>query len=88
MERKHGGERSDRQQQEAGKRYVMDCREQGQGCSLTISGSMEEVLSTCEMHARKAHGMRGTEEELRNQLRESVKEEGSRTEKRAEMPPA
>ena len=80
-----------------GKRYQMDCRESGQGCSLTIAGSMEEVIMAGEMHARKSHGMRGSEEEVRRQLRGFVKEEerpvvgagaGQRNEQREDMPPA
>lgn len=98
MARKHFGgggsgqrpEREQRQAGEPGKRYSMDCREADPdgNCTLVMSGSMEEVISTGEMHARKAHGMRGSEEEIRRQLRENVKEEGSRTEQRADMPPA
>jgi predicted small metal-binding protein len=109
MGRKHqgGGDSGQRSQEKQGagdgKRYTMDCREAGQDCSLSMSGSMEEVMSTGEMHARKAHGLRGTEDEVRRQLRENIKEEGGRaqeerpkagaagagrTEQRPNMPPA
>jgi predicted small metal-binding protein len=110
MARKHqgksgsGGGESGRQQGrqgDSGKRYTMDCRESGQGCTLTMSGSMEEVMMTAEMHARKTHGLRGTEEEMRRQLRDYIKEEGvserpkagvagggQRNEERQDMPPA
>src|SRR4051812_16267269 len=88
MGRKHqgGGESGQRPQSEqgaveSGKRYTMDCREAGQDCSLSMSGSMEEVMSTGEMHARKAHGMRGTEDEVRRQLKENIKEEGGQEER-------
>jgi predicted small metal-binding protein len=110
MARKHQGKsgsgrgesgRQQGQQGDSGKRYTMDCRESGQGCTLMMSGSMEEVMMTAEMHARKAHGLRGTEEEMRRQLRDSIKEEGvserpkagvagggQRNEERQDMPPA
>lgn len=98
MARKHFGsggsgdkpERRSRASGDPGKRYSFDCREGDpqSGCSLVMSGSMEEVLTTAEMHARKSHGMRGSEEEVRRQLKENVKELGSRTEQRADLPPA
>lgn len=98
MARKHfgggsSGEKPEREQRaagEPGKRYTMDCREADPGadCSLVMSGSMEEVIQTAEMHARKAHGMRGSEDDVRRQLRQNIKELGSRTEQRADMPPA
>lgn len=109
MARKHQGKgesgmsahgRQQGQQGDSGKRYTMDCRQSGQGCTLSMSGSMEEVMVTGEMHARKAHGMRGTEEDVKRQLREFIKEDAvserpragvagsQRTEERVDMPPA
>lgn len=111
MARKHQGKgesgtRTERGRQQgqpgdSGKRYAMDCRESGQDCTLMMSGSMEEVMMTAEMHARKAHGMRGTEDDVKRQLRDFIKEEGAperpkagvagaepRNEERQDMPPA
>lgn len=58
---------------EAGKRYEMDCRDSSKDCTLRISGSYDEVLSTGELHGQKAHGMSG---DVREQLKGFIREEG------------
>jgi len=44
------------------------------GCTLTISGTEEEVLRVAVLHACDAHGYKDTPE-LRDQIRASLKEE-------------
>lgn len=44
------------------KRVKMDCREAGQGCSLTIAGTEEEVRKAGRRHAVEDHGYKDDEE--------------------------
>ena len=56
-------------------RVTMDCREQPEAnCSLTISGTEDEVLEVAEYHAVAKHGMK-KEPGLRDTLRSSLKRE-------------
>lgn len=56
-------------------RVTMDCREQpGSNCSLTISGTENEVLEIGEYHATTKHGMK-PEAGLREKMRSSLKHE-------------
>jgi hypothetical protein len=55
-------------------RVTMDCRTQpGSNCSLTISGTENEVLELGEYHAATKHGEK--KEGLRDKLRSSLKHE-------------
>ena len=57
------------------KRYVLDCRQNPRaGCTLTISGSEEEVLEAAEDHVVKKHGFQKSPL-LRQQLRQFLKVE-------------
>ncbi len=59
----------------ASKRYTLDCRDYpGSKCSLSISGTEEEVLKEGEFHAVSAHGEK-KEPGLRDKLREFIKED-------------
>jgi len=57
-------------------RKVADCREfpSEKNCSLTISGTEEEVLAAATEHAVSAHGHADTPE-LREQIRGMLKDE-------------
>lgn len=57
-------------------RKVADCREfpSENNCSLTISGTEEEVLAAATEHAVSAHGHSDTPE-LREQIRGMMKDE-------------
>jgi predicted small metal-binding protein len=57
-------------------RKYIDCREipSEKNCSLKISGTEEEVLEAAVHHAVSAHGHANTAE-LREQLRQSLKDE-------------
>lgn len=57
-------------------RVIMDCRgkPEAQGCSLTISGTENEVLELAEYHATTKHGFK-KEPGLREQLRSYLKRE-------------
>lgn len=57
-------------------RKVADCREfpSEKNCSLTISGTEEEVVAAATEHAVSAHGHADTPE-LREQLRGMLKDE-------------
>lgn len=57
-------------------RVIMDCRgkPEAQGCSLTISGTENEVLELAEYHATTKHGFKN-EPGLREQLRSYLKRE-------------
>lgn len=57
-------------------RKVADCREFPSeiNCSLTISGTEQEVLDAAAMHAVAAHGETDTPE-LREQIRATLKDE-------------
>jgi predicted small metal-binding protein len=59
-------------------RKVADCREfpSEKNCSLTISGTEEEVLAAATEHAVSAHGHTDTSE-LREQIRGMLKDEVS-----------
>lgn len=57
------------------RRVVMDCRTAPKSnCSLTISGTEDEVLEAAEQHVITKHGFK-SEPGLREQLRSSLKEE-------------
>jgi predicted small metal-binding protein len=56
-------------------RYSIDCAEAGEGCSLRISGTYDEVLSAGVEHGRSAHGMSGDDRKLRDELKGYIKEE-------------
>jgi len=57
-------------------RKVADCREypSENNCSLTISGTEQEVVDAASMHAVAAHGESDTPE-LREQIRGMLKDE-------------
>lgn len=57
-------------------RKVADCREfpSEKNCSLTISGTEEEVVAAATEHAVSAHGHTSTPE-LREQIRGMLKDE-------------
>jgi predicted small metal-binding protein len=59
-------------------RKVADCRDfpSDAGCTLTISGSEDEVLDAAVAHAVSAHGHEDTDE-VRQWLRENLKDEVS-----------
>ena len=62
--------------QKALKRKVVDCRlyPSEKNCSLTITGSEEEVLGVAVRHAIEEHGHKDTPE-LRDQIRSILKDE-------------
>lgn len=57
-------------------RVTLDCREkpEAQGCSLTMSGTENEVLDVAEYHVTTKHGFK-KEPGLREQLRSFLKHE-------------
>jgi predicted small metal-binding protein len=57
-------------------RKVADCRDFPSeiGCTLTISGSEEEVVTAAVQHAVAAHGHEDTEE-VRSWVRQNLKDE-------------
>ena len=57
-------------------RKVADCRQfpSEKNCTLTISGTEDEVLEVAVQHAVTAHGHENTPE-LRNQIRSMLKDE-------------
>lgn len=56
-------------------RVTMDCRSMPEAnCSLTVSGTEDEVLQVAEYHAIDKHGYK-KEPGLREQLRSSLKRE-------------
>jgi len=57
-------------------RKVADCRQfpSEKNCTLTISGTEDEVLEVAVQHAVAAHGHKNTPE-LRNQIRSMLKDE-------------
>jgi len=57
-------------------RKVADCRQfpSEKNCTLTISGTEDEVLEVAVQHAVTAHGHKNTPE-LRNQIRSMLKDE-------------
>jgi predicted small metal-binding protein len=55
------------------KRFTLDCREAGQGCSLTMSGTFEEVLEEGVEHGKRKHGMSG--DTLRDEVKSYIKED-------------
>jgi predicted small metal-binding protein len=57
-------------------RKVADCRDfpSENGCTLTISGEEDEVVTAATQHAVSAHGHEDTEE-VRGWLRENLKDE-------------
>jgi hypothetical protein len=59
-------------------RKVADCRDfpSDNGCTLTIAGEEDEVLTAAVAHAVSAHGHADTEES-RTWLRENLKDEVS-----------
>ena len=57
------------------KRYTMDCREAGEGCSLTLSGTYDEVLQAGVAHAQSAHGMKGDDAKIREDVKGFIKEQ-------------
>lgn len=57
-----------------GGRFTLDCREYpGSKCSMTISGTKDEVLNEGLYHAKQFHGEK--EEGLRDRLSKVLKEE-------------
>jgi predicted small metal-binding protein len=60
----------------AGKRKVIDCRNfpSENNCTLTISGTEEEVLDLAVLHATTAHGQENTRE-LRSEIRSMLQDE-------------
>ncbi len=59
-------------------RKIADCRrfESEEGCTLTIIGEEDEVITTAAQHAVAAHGHQDGPE-LRSQLRSLLEEEDS-----------
>ena len=57
-------------------RKVADCRDfpSESGCSLTISGEEDEVVTAALQHAMSVHGHQDTDE-VRAWLRENLKDE-------------
>ncbi len=55
-------------------RKVFDCRELPGDCTLSISGTQEEVLAAQALHAAAAHGQ-ADDAELREFIRAYLKEE-------------
>lgn len=57
-------------------RKVADCRDfpSDNGCTLTISGEEDEVVTAATQHAVSAHGHHDTEE-VRTWLRQNLKDE-------------
>jgi len=57
-------------------RKMADCRQfpSEKNCTLTISGTEDEVLEVAVQHAVTAHGHKNTPE-LRNQIRSMLKDE-------------
>ena len=57
-------------------RKVADCRDlpSETGCTLTISGQEDEVITTAVQHSVAVHGHQDTEE-VRAWLRENLKDE-------------
>ncbi len=57
-------------------RKVADCRDfpSESGCTLTISGELDEVVSAATQHAVSVHGHADTEE-VRTWLRDNLKDE-------------
>jgi len=52
-------------------RYTADCRKYDGGCTLTVSGTLGEVMKTAIHHAVTAHGHKNTatfRKELRSML--------------------
>jgi hypothetical protein len=66
---------SKREETEMG-RKVADCRDfpSETGCTLTISGEEDEVITAAVQHAVSVHGHQDTEE-VRTWLRENLKDE-------------
>ncbi len=58
------------------KRKVADCRQfpSEKQCTLTITGTEEEVLTVAVWHAVQSHGHKDTPQ-LRNQIRAMLKDE-------------
>lgn len=63
--------------EKSNRRFVIDCREAGKGCSLTIGGNYDEVLETGVLHAKSKHGMAGDDATVRQALKSFIKEEVS-----------
>jgi len=59
-------------------RKMVDCRDfpSQAKCTLTIAGEEDEVVRAAVLHAVDVHGHRDTPD-LRNELRKSLKPEGS-----------
>ncbi len=62
-------------QESKGKRFGLDCREAGEGCSLKLSGTYDEVLEAGTQHGIRTHGMKGGEEKVREDIKGYIKEE-------------
>jgi len=60
----------------AEKRYVADCRKMPSesGCTLTIAGRQDEVVTAAAQHAAAVHGHSDTPE-LREQIKSMLEEE-------------
>jgi len=57
------------------KRVMIDCRQHpGSDCSVTISGTEEEVMSLAVYHGKTRHGMKD-DDKTRAELRSMLKEE-------------
>ena len=54
-------------------RKTLDCRQADpkSGCSLTISGSEQEVMDVAKLHAIQAHGMQDSPQ-LKDHLRQFI----------------
>ena len=66
---------SQQNQQSKDKRYSLDCREAGEGCSLRLSGTYDEVLDAGTLHGIKSHAMKGDESKVREDLKGYIKED-------------
>jgi predicted small metal-binding protein len=62
------------------KRYKLDCRDAGQGCSLSMTGTYEEVFDEAVEHGKRKHGMSGDKvgDEVKSFIKEDVPEGGGR----------
>ena len=62
----------------AGSRKMIDCRRfpAGRPCSITISGTEDEVVELAMLHAGTVHGHKDTPE-FRQQLRSMLQDENS-----------
>jgi predicted small metal-binding protein len=58
---------------------VINCRQVGVDCDFEARGETEqEVIQKCAEHAKSAHGMTEMSEELKEKVRNGIREEPSR----------